>query len=173
MRQWESLGQYQIIFPLPDPVRQSAADGFWRNSFLASQGTFPDYSNAPACASQCLQGPCISGLVSRDLRLPEFPAGCRKFEQGAVVAVPEAPVCEYHRSIARKDNIGPPWEIARIQPESETQRVQSLAQGHFWLGVSPSDAGHHPASYLWRDYVGHQAAKSRGTPASFSMSARI
>ena len=127
----------------------------WLSS-TSFQGTFPDNSLAPTSVRQCGGRSFIDLPVSIYLGVPELCACRRPFEEVAIMAVPETSVGEKDRLVAGEYNIRFAWQIAVMQPESESQGVQTTTQNQFRLCVGAPDARHHAASYRRGNDVRHR-----------------
>lgn len=74
--------------------------------------------------------------------------------------MPKAPVNEYSRSVLRKHDVRTTWKRAHPKAKSESTSVEMAADGNFRCGIASTNAGHHPASCLAIDYVGHHTVAS-------------
>jgi hypothetical protein len=54
--------------------------------------------------------------------------------------MPEAPMDENDLAQLWKDHIRNPWNVAHVQPVSETHPVYEASNEHFGAGISPFDA---------------------------------
>lgn len=75
--------------------------------------------------------------------------------KSAPMPVPEAPVHEYDRSMARKDNIRAPRQICPVESEAKARPVQSRAHEPLRAGVLGSDRRHDAAARVDVDCVDH------------------
>jgi hypothetical protein len=71
--------------------------------------------------------------------------------------VPEATVHLNDFSAAWKSQVGRPWQIPAMQPETCSESVSHPPNDHFWAGVVLSDAAHLDAPLNRAQAIGHKA----------------
>lgn len=71
------------------------------------------------------------------------------------MSVPEAPVNENDRAMAREDQVRATRQVGAVKPVSKAAGVQRPAEGHLGTGVAAANSGHHPRPGLAIDDVGH------------------
>lgn len=72
------------------------------------------------------------------------------------MTVPETTVNKNSRSIFRQDYIRSTGQVFSVKAEPEARVVQQLSYDNFGFRILAADAGHHPASRLFVDYVCQQ-----------------
>jgi hypothetical protein len=65
------------------------------------------------------------------------------------MAVPEAPVHLNDGIPARKHNVGPARQVARVQSKTISQSMKSATQYELGLGVTSPDAAHIELALFW------------------------
>ena len=71
------------------------------------------------------------------------------------MTMPEAAMDKHRCVIARKNQIGAPGQLSRMQAEAQARLMQAPAQHHLWLGILATDAAHIELTLLGRENV-HQ-----------------
>lgn len=70
---------------------------------------------------------------------------------------------KYYRMVARQHDVGLARQIADMKAKPETVTVQQAANQDFRFCISPTYAGHHPATYRAVYYVNHQENKGNAS----------
>lgn len=135
------------------PCRSLADDRSEADASPSPEGAFPNGQMPPAGGVQLRGHFRIARSVTRDLPGPEFSPGAWKTEQRAVMPVPKASMDEYDGPVARECHIGTARNVASMQPVSETEGVQGLADSQFRAGILAPDTRHHTASGLLIDHI--------------------
>jgi hypothetical protein len=116
---------FPCLFIRPEPIGGSA-DNCIRVQFASAfQGAFPDGHDTPPGMQQGSFDFNITFTIAHDFGFPEFPAGSRPSEKGAVVSVPEASVNKNRGFSARKNEIRATREATVMKPISKSGCVQS------------------------------------------------
>jgi hypothetical protein len=80
---------------------------------------------------------------------PEFNPGLRQIRESAPdMSVPETPMNQKNRPMARENYIRPAWKFAAVKPKPKAHPVQGTANGQFGDSVSRPDLRHVGAA-LW------------------------
>jgi hypothetical protein len=123
-------------------------------SFL--YGAFPDHARPPSMFLKTVFGSAIALHVTRKLGLPKLTIGGRiSSKTTTLVPVPETAMNLYRRSVARKNNVWPPWQCSIMDPETKPEPVKGAPDGHLRLRVLGTNAGHHPRARRLVDHVDH------------------
>ncbi len=69
--------------------------------------------------------------------------------------MPKAPSHIYDFPQSRKNEIGPPWQFANVQPITKPQRVNHPPNDHFRRRVLRLHRGHDPRTLGVANVVGH------------------
>ena len=69
--------------------------------------------------------------------------------------MPKTAVNQDHRSIFWEYEVGRARQSSIMEPEAETPNVERSSDNLFWLGIFPTDTGHHPAPDFGRNHVDH------------------
>lgn len=80
----------------------------------------------------------------------------------AVVTVPEAPMREQNRVIARKYQVWLARQSFGMEPVAEAFGKKAAPQQHFRIRVGAPDASHHPAAHVGGDDVSHLRPQAGG-----------
>lgn len=105
------------------PVSEKSGCGF--SLVRLPQSALPDRCDSPPRRDKSGAKSGVAGPVGFQLGQPEVRARRRRSGVTALlVAVPEATVDEYDGSVHGQHNIGPARDTLRVQPESETTRMQ-------------------------------------------------
>ena len=69
--------------------------------------------------------------------------------------MPEAPPDLYNSRIAGEYDVWSSGKPVVVQSVAESIRMEISPHSQFRLGISATDTGHHPASYCFRNAIGH------------------
>jgi hypothetical protein len=112
-------------------------------SVLASQYAFPYDTDFPSCVEKKRKITLVVCLVAADLLTPEVRTRPWPFEQGAVVAMPEAAMHKDDCPVTGKDDVRLPGKVSGMEAEAETRTVHKASDDNFGLGILSPDPCHH------------------------------
>ncbi len=156
-----SLAGHTSLFPpgqislavLPDLLLH-ARNRISDNGFL--ELTFPDDDNGPAFRLQLSPHLLVPFPVPSDLGRPELSIGLGNgVTPASIVAVPEASVHEYDRTVFRKNDVRCTREPLVVHPIAETRVPQRFTQPQLRLRGRRMNGGHGTMALFKGEGVGH------------------
>lgn len=116
----------------------------------------PDDEDPPPSGLQLTRLACVTLNVPAELLLPEVDSRLRLCGVTTTfMSMPEAPVNKNCGSIAMQNDVGPPGQVPRVQPESQATGVKVAAYDDLGLCVRRTNPFHHAGSGGGIDNVRH------------------
>lgn len=122
--------------------------------------TLPDGCDTPSRGDEFSMMAAVTKLVATELFQPELPPCAWKYEQWAVMAVPETSVDKDQGAAGRKNEVGTARKFSDIESVAKSHSMERPPQCKFRLRIASAHRGHVPRSLLGRMDVGQIIAFS-------------
>ena len=139
---------------------------FARQSIEIAEFTLPNHDDSPTVSNELRALARIADSVPPQLRQPVSSIGLRLARaEAAVVAMPKAPMHEYHFAATRKHEVRTARQFRTMKAITIAETVDEAPHDHFGDGVLAAHAAHESAALRWSQSIDHLARISRKQPS--------